>query len=100
MRLLHSVVAALAVAQGVMAVDVLKSVLVTFPNDVAADVVDRAMGEIKSAGGVITHQYKLIKGFAANAPQKIIDSVSAWSTSEYNAVIEEDQQVQISQNRG
>lgn len=38
----------------------------------------------------------LDRGFAAKAPQKIIESVSAWSTSQYQAVIEEDQIVTIS----
>jgi hypothetical protein len=37
----------------------------------------------------------LTRGFAAKAPQKIIESVTTWS-SEYHAVIEEDQIVEIS----
>jgi hypothetical protein len=69
------------------------------------------MKAIEAAGGMITHEYKLIKwevqklpyysilislnrGFAATAPAKILESVQAWG-NEYNAVIEEDQIVQI-----
>lgn len=37
---------------------------------------------------------KLHRGFAAKAPAKILESVQAWG-SEYNAVVEEDQMVQI-----
>ena len=41
-------------------------------------------------GGVITHEYQLIKAFAANAPAKALDSVQAMG-SQYNAVVEDDQ---------
>ncbi|KAK7920546.1 hypothetical protein PG985_008568 [Apiospora marii] len=97
MRFFASVVAALAVAQGAVAVDVQKGIIVTFPQETAEDVMTRAKDEITNAGGVITHSYTLFKGFAAKAPQKIVESVTAWST-EYNAVIEEDQEVKISNN--
>ncbi|KAK6825835.1 hypothetical protein PG990_002842 [Apiospora arundinis] len=97
MRFFASVVAALAVAQGAVAVDVQKGIIVTFPQETAEDVMTRAKDEITNAGGVITHSYTLFKGFAAKAPQKIIESVHAWST-EFNAVIEEDQEVKISNN--
>ncbi|KAI1480445.1 hypothetical protein K445DRAFT_322083 [Daldinia sp. EC12] len=95
MRFFTTIAAALAVAAGVSAVDIEKSVIVSFPSGTTDDIVDRAKDDIRKAGGVITHEYQLIKGFAAKAPQKILDTVSAWS-AEYNAVIEEDQVVQIS----
>ncbi|KAK6210884.1 hypothetical protein LQW54_005761 [Pestalotiopsis sp. IQ-011] len=98
MRFFTIAAAALACASGALAVDQQKSVIVTFPNDVASDVIDRAMSEIKKAGGVITHEYNLIKGFAAKAPQKVIESMSVWTTSEYHATIEEDQTITISNN--
>jgi hypothetical protein len=97
MRFFSTVVAALAVAQGALAVDVQKSIIVTFPEGTPEDVVTRAKDEIRQAGGVVTHDYKLFKGFSAHAPQKIVESVSAWS-SEYQATIEEDQVVTISGN--
>ncbi|KAK9779350.1 hypothetical protein AB5N19_00999 [Seiridium cardinale] len=96
MRFFTTAVAALAVAQGAFAVDQQKSIIVTFPNDVADNIIDRAMGDITKAGGVITHQYNLIKGFAAQAPQKAIEAMTVWTTGEYHATVEEDQIVKIS----
>ncbi|KAF3071109.1 hypothetical protein GL218_00873 [Daldinia childiae] len=95
MRFFSTIAAALAVVAGVSAVDIQKSVIVSFPSGTTDDIVNRAKDDIRKAGGVITHEYQLIKGFAAKAPQKILETVSAWS-AEYNAVIEEDQVVQIS----
>jgi len=43
---------------------------------------------------VITHEYHLIKAFAAKAPAKILQSVETMG-SKYNAVVEEDQVVSI-----
>ncbi|KAI1438589.1 hypothetical protein GGR50DRAFT_369525 [Xylaria sp. CBS 124048] len=95
MRFLTVAATALAVAQGAFAAVATKDVIVTFPAETPNDVVSRAMEDIRNAGGVITHEYKLLKGFAAKAPQKILEAVTAWS-SEYHAVIEEDQIVKIS----
>ncbi|KAI0856326.1 hypothetical protein F4860DRAFT_418625 [Xylaria cubensis] len=95
MRFLTVAAAVLAVAQGALAVDIQKAIIMSFPSETPDDVVSRAMDDIRKAGGTITHEYKLLKGFAAKAPQKIIESVTTWS-SEYHAVIEEDQVVEIS----
>ena len=38
-----------------------KSVIVSYPDDTPNNVVQQAMDAIKNAGGVITHEYKLIK---------------------------------------
>lgn len=38
-----------------------KSVIVSYPDDTPDNVVQQAMDAIKNAGGVITHEYKLIK---------------------------------------
>ncbi|OTB04869.1 hypothetical protein M426DRAFT_148779 [Hypoxylon sp. CI-4A] len=97
MRFFTTAAAALAVASGVSAVDIQKSVIVSFPSDTTDDIVNRAKDDIRKAGGVITHEYQLIKGFAAKAPQKILETVSAWS-AEYNAVVEEDQVVEVQTN--
>ncbi|KAI0376377.1 hypothetical protein F5Y04DRAFT_285934 [Hypomontagnella monticulosa] len=99
MRFFSTVLAALAVAHSASAVDVQKSVIVSFPSETTDDVVNRAKDDIRKAGGIITHEYQLIKGFAAKAPQKILETVSAWS-AEFNAVIEEDQVVEISSSNG
>ncbi|KAI0137468.1 hypothetical protein BJ170DRAFT_678313 [Xylariales sp. AK1849] len=95
MRFFSTLVAALAVAQGVVAAGPQKSIIVTYPSGVSTDIVNRAMDEIRKAGGTITHEYNLIKGFAAKATETSIQSLSAWST-EYGVHIEDDQTVQIS----
>jgi len=38
-----------------------KSVIVSYPNDTPDNIVDQAKEAILAAGGVITHEYKLIK---------------------------------------
>ncbi|KAI2631753.1 hypothetical protein GGS21DRAFT_491656 [Xylaria nigripes] len=96
MRFLTVAAAALAIAQGAFATGgTLKAIIMTFPRETPDDVVSRAMDDIRQAGGIITHQYNLLKGFAAKAPQSVVDTVTAWS-SEYHAVIEDDQIVEIS----
>ncbi|KAI1196543.1 hypothetical protein F5X97DRAFT_325375 [Nemania serpens] len=95
MRFFTAAAAALAVTQGAFAVDIQKDIIMTFPQGTPDSVVSRAMEDIRKAGGTITHEYKLLKGFAAKAPQKIIETVTTWST-EYHAIIEEDQIVEIS----
>ncbi|OTA65377.1 hypothetical protein K449DRAFT_392477 [Hypoxylon sp. EC38] len=97
MRFFSTIIASLAVAHGASAVDIQKSVIVSFPTETTDDIINRAKDDIRNAGGIITHEYQLIKGFAAKAPQKILESVSAWS-AEYHAVIEEDQIVEVQTN--
>lgn len=89
--------AALTTAQAVYAVDVQKSVIVTYDEGTPDNIVRQAMDAIKSAGGIITHEYKFIKAFAAKAPEKILGTVQAWG-NQYNAAIEEDQVVTINTN--
>ena len=45
-------------------------------------------------GGVITHEYKLIKGFAAKASAKALETLNALAT-EFQPYIEEDQIVAV-----
>lgn len=62
MRFLSTVAAVLAAASGALAVDApAKNVIVSFPFDTPASIVENAMDEIRKAGGIITHEYKLIK---------------------------------------
>jgi hypothetical protein len=52
----------LALAIGVVAaIAPQKAVIITYPADTPGSVIDQAMQAIKDAGGVITHEYKLIK---------------------------------------
>ena len=53
--------AALAVFSGVSAVDVQKSVIITYPPETPNSVLDQAKKAIEDGGGLITHEYQLIK---------------------------------------
>jgi hypothetical protein len=67
MRFFTAIVATLAVASGVAAVDVQKSVIITFPKEMSLELGDpdalmnRAMDEIKNARGQITHTFNLFR---------------------------------------
>ncbi|GAB7352937.1 hypothetical protein MBLNU459_g3518t1 [Dothideomycetes sp. NU459] len=98
---LHILLIALLVALAYAAAPQ-KAVIISYPKDTPDSVVDKAKAAIKEAltqnahaiqGGVITHEYNIIKAFAATAPSKVLESVKAWGT-EYNALVEEDQMVQ------
>ncbi|KAF7868336.1 hypothetical protein EAF04_004868 [Stromatinia cepivora] len=67
-----------------------KAVIVSYPDNTPDDVVQKAMDAIKAAGGMITHEYILIKGFAAKAPAQVLVTVQSWG-NDYHAIIEEDQ---------
>lgn len=61
MRLFAFVLAALAVVSGVFAVDVQKSVIVSYSSTTPDSVLDQAKQAIEEGGGVILHEYKLIR---------------------------------------
>ncbi|KAK5120139.1 hypothetical protein LTR85_006620 [Meristemomyces frigidus] len=69
-----------------------KDVIVSYPNDTPSSVVDDAKNAIVKAGGVIEHEYTLIKGFVAKVSAKTLDEVKALG-SQHNVLIEEDQTV-------
>ncbi|KAL2265349.1 hypothetical protein VTJ83DRAFT_6449 [Remersonia thermophila] len=76
----------------VMAVDVVKSVLITYPPETPASVINQAKKAVIDAGGIITHEYTLIRGFAAKVGEKVLQTVSAWG-KEYQVLIEMDEEV-------
>lgn len=61
MKLLSFLLAALTLLAGVLAVDIQKSVIVTYPPETPDSIVNQAKKAVTDAGGVITHEYKLIK---------------------------------------
>lgn len=95
LSVLATLAAVLAVASG--AVQPQKQFIVSYPDETPGSVVEAAMNEIKAAGGIITHEYKIFKGFAAKASAKAIETVQAMG-SEFNAIVEEDQVVSIPPN--
>ncbi|KAI9845653.1 MAG: hypothetical protein M1837_004627 [Sclerophora amabilis] len=71
-----------------------KAVLVSYSNDTPDSVLSQAKDAIIKAGGVITHEYSLFKGFAATAPAKALEAIKV-AGSQYNPVVEEDQVVSV-----
>ncbi|GAD97320.1 conserved hypothetical protein [Paecilomyces variotii No. 5] len=71
-----------------------KSFIVTYPKDTPDSVLTTAKDAITEAGGLITHEYHLIKGFAAKASASVIENVSTLSSA-YSPSVEEDQVVSI-----
>jgi len=72
-----------------------KSVIISFPSDTPYHIVDQAKEAVLKAGGVVTHEYKIIKGFACTASAKAFEMVNAMADSAYMPRIEEDQVVSI-----
>ncbi|KAG7285328.1 hypothetical protein NEMBOFW57_009950 [Staphylotrichum longicolle] len=92
MRLFSFLIAALTLVAGVIAVDIQKSVIVTYPPETPDSIVNQAKKAIVDAGGIITHEYTLIKGFAARVGEQVLGTVSAWG-KDYQVLVEEDQEV-------
>ncbi|KAL2160114.1 hypothetical protein VTH06DRAFT_1769 [Thermothelomyces fergusii] len=92
MRLFTFLVATLTLLSGAFAADIQKSVLITYPPETPDSVVEQAKKAVIEAGGIITHEYTLIKGFAAKVGEKVLDSVSALG-KQYEVLVEEDQEV-------
>ncbi|KAK0740293.1 hypothetical protein B0T18DRAFT_440034 [Schizothecium vesticola] len=90
MRLFRFFLAALTLFSSALAVDIQKSVIVSYPEGTPDSVLDQAKDAIRQAGGQITHEYTLIRGFAAKCGEKVLETVTEWGTK-YNALIEEDQ---------
>ncbi|CAK7198413.1 hypothetical protein SEUCBS139899_001074 [Sporothrix eucalyptigena] len=84
--------AVMALAMGASAVGIKKQVIVTYESNTPDWVLNEAKDAIRAAGGVITHEYNLIKGFAATAGEKVLESVQTMG-SKYQALIEEDKVV-------
>ncbi|PSR85619.1 hypothetical protein BD289DRAFT_368332 [Coniella lustricola] len=83
----------LSAAAGIQAVDVEKSFLVSFPQGTSDSVVNAAKQMVKDAKGQITHEYSIIKGFAATAGAKVFEGMQVYVQSD-GATVEEDQNVQ------
>ncbi|OJK03298.1 hypothetical protein ASPACDRAFT_76359 [Aspergillus aculeatus ATCC 16872] len=71
-----------------------KSVLVSFPAGTPDSVLQQAKDSVLNAGGQITHEFTLIKGFSADCPEEAIQQISTQSAA-YKPTIEQDQMVSI-----
>jgi len=72
-----------------MAVAPQRSVIISWPKDTPDEIVEQAKEAIRNAKGVITHEYNIIKGFAAVGPATVFEMVSTLSDT-YKCEIEED----------
>ncbi|OJD20016.1 hypothetical protein AJ78_00032 [Emergomyces pasteurianus Ep9510] len=79
-------------APAVLAVTPERTVLVTYPENTPCSVIDQAVQAVKDAGGKVTHQFELIKGFAATGPSTVFEMVSTLS-EKFRPWIEDDQVV-------
>ncbi|KIH86310.1 hypothetical protein SPBR_08756 [Sporothrix brasiliensis 5110] len=84
----------LSLAMGASAVELKKQVVVTYESNTPDWVISEAKEAIINAGGIITHEYNLIKGFAATAGEKVLASVQTMG-SKYQALVEEDKVVSV-----
>ena len=66
-----------------------RSVIISFPNETPDHIVEEAKEGIRKAKGVITHEYNIIKGFAAKAPASALEFVTTMG-EQYKVEIEED----------
>ncbi|KEF51292.1 uncharacterized protein A1O9_12642 [Exophiala aquamarina CBS 119918] len=94
MRLFITVLLALITA-GLARPAALKTVIVSYPNDTPSSVVDKAIEEVINAGGIVTHEYSLIKGFSAKVSDSMIDTINTL-TENYTPLVELDNIVTIS----
>ncbi|KAI9775995.1 MAG: hypothetical protein M1835_005645 [Candelina submexicana] len=72
----------------------LKPVIVSFPNhDTPDSVIAQAKDAILADGGVITHEFSLIKGFSANAAEEVLNTVQTFGSPDNHPVVENDELV-------
>ncbi|KAH9826400.1 inhibitor propeptide protein [Teratosphaeria destructans] len=71
-----------------------KPYIISYPDDTDASVIHQARKAIEDAGGVIEHEYTLIKALAVKASKTMLEPVQAMGT-EHNVLIEEDQTISI-----
>ncbi|OAA76352.1 Proteinase inhibitor, propeptide [Akanthomyces lecanii RCEF 1005] len=93
MKLFSQIVAALVLLPGSLAVDRKVSVIISFDDpNTPDDIVAAARQKIIDGGGQITHDYQIIKGFSAIAPEKSLEVVQTFG-SDHSIRVEEDQVV-------
>ncbi|OQV07810.1 hypothetical protein CLAIMM_12183 [Cladophialophora immunda] len=71
-----------------------KPVVVSFPDNTPSSIIDKAIAEIEKDGGIITHEYSLIKGFAAKVSEVTLNKISELAEA-YAPYIEDDYVVNI-----
>ncbi|KAH7117975.1 hypothetical protein B0J11DRAFT_583351 [Dendryphion nanum] len=86
---IFSFLLALLATYAVAVAPILKPVIVSYSDDTPDDIVKSAKQAILDAKGIITHEYSIFKGFAAKAPESILQTVKTLGT-DYKVYIEAD----------
>ncbi|KAG8160215.1 hypothetical protein KVR01_009751 [Diaporthe batatas] len=94
MKLIAYLLLALSAIGGALAVEAQKSFLVSFPEETSDGIIDAAKKQIADAKGVVTHEYTIIKAFAATAGEKVFESLQVWA-QDTGATVEEDKVVTL-----
>ncbi|CAN8103500.1 unnamed protein product [Discula destructiva] len=94
MKLFAYLLLLLSAVMGIAAVDVQKSFLMSFSKDASDSSMNEAKQKIIDAKGTITHEYTLLKGFAATAGEKVYESLQVFA-QDIGANVEEDLNVQV-----
>ncbi|KAF2688637.1 hypothetical protein K458DRAFT_414369 [Lentithecium fluviatile CBS 122367] len=89
---LLSIIVALLAALAMAVPPKLHSVIISFPNDAPDHLLQAAKDMVLKGKGKITHEYNIIKGFAAEIAESTMPSIQALST-EYPPLIEGDMPV-------
>ncbi|KIW99516.1 uncharacterized protein Z518_11255 [Rhinocladiella mackenziei CBS 650.93] len=76
-----------------------KPVVVQYPEDTPSSIIDKAIEEIKKDGGIITHEYSLIKGFSATVSEMTLDKICTMAET-FMPYIEDDYVVHVDGSSG
>ncbi|KAG8417807.1 hypothetical protein J3458_005271 [Metarhizium acridum] len=88
MKLLSSLIVALAALPAALAMNQKMSAIVSFDEPTPDIVIEEAKNFLVEAGGKVIHTYTIIKGFDVIAPEKALQIVQAWDTG-HSMTVEE-----------
>ncbi|KAI9803952.1 MAG: hypothetical protein M1833_000233 [Piccolia ochrophora] len=74
-----------------------KPIVVSYADDTPINILHEAEQKIRDAGGIITHEFQLIKAFAAKAPAEVLDTVRSMGKS-WDAYVEEEQVYSVNED--
>ncbi|KAF1961376.1 hypothetical protein CC80DRAFT_488666 [Byssothecium circinans] len=86
---LFSLIVAALFAMTTLAVAPMHSVIISFPKEAPDSLLQSAKDQVVAAKGKITHEYNIIKGFAAELPKSAMETIQTLS-AEFPALIESD----------
>ncbi|OJJ89455.1 uncharacterized protein ASPGLDRAFT_41436 [Aspergillus glaucus CBS 516.65] len=79
---------------GLLPLAMAKSIIVYYPKGTPSSVIDDGKKHITDAGGSITYDYPSLRGFAADAPDNAVTSLSDQSPN-HKPFVEDDQVVTV-----